>query len=864
MFVPPPPIRLSREEVDRRLAAQRGRPESSSAGGTGDQRTNSSSSTREEQQNATSTQRNRRHHQAIAMLHSSPPHTPPPRTPPPLAPHERGGGIDRRAIGSPRPDSSAARRTLPVFEEPRRAPATPKRPPRPPSELFLPPPPEPPKHGRVPTSRPLRVDESPPLPPIPDKSPLRQVVTLHREESQSSLSPRPLFSDMSFDKPATPPSAKPLVERSVSGSILSVASSSSTKTAPKAPSRQHAALTDATFNAALASMKARAKRDSGPSTSSLSTTASSIDPGSLVRSSTAPPSLYRANSFSSLKVAKSAVFRGSGSACSPTKSRHARKLSATRSLDSQRMTTAAHMRAALLEAEDRKRTKRPDSIVKAERPIAPPSAPTRWKKRRKGETMSMLLDAGFFPVEEIIYGKNKKPKRPPSELSFRINLPPRLSFIEKDLPTTPSSITTTPTELYNTSPTTPRSRTRNRKSGGSTGSPLSQISESDVNVDANDGGGGGWFRKESEQLSPTRLAAIPEDSAAGENSPLPSGVSTPVATQIHLRGGSIITVTPPELTAWQPTLYIHGPIKLPTPQIMPRKNSVASLEPFQEAIDQVYQHALAIPRRRSDDMVVDDICEFFDEFGFEMVSFDGDRLSLVESELDEIEEMEYETDLERFSTPPNEQPVASPVEVVIAKDIIETAASKPPPAPVPTVVLPMPEVIAPPVENEETLRARGIARLSRSSAGSMPVNEQKDSLTIGKDREGSLPLLPAPEESMLDAVLQPSHRKGRDSASYASSVQSSRRGRDSTSYATSTHSSRFGKDSASVHSSQIGAGGQGFEWDDDVEEIDAGSAWFAPVAAPKKPGISRGLSTRKTRNPVAKMRRLVATASTIL
>lgn len=266
-------------------------------------------------------------------------------------------------------------------------------------------------------------------------------------------------------------------------------------------------------------------------------------------------------------------------------------------------------------------------------------------------------------------------------------------------------------------------------------------------------------------------------------------------------------------------------------------------------------------------MVVDDICDFFDDFGFEMVSFDGDRLSLVDSDLEDVEEMEYEGELERFSTPPNEPPVASPVEVVIAKDILETA-NKPPPTqmPAPSLVLPIPQVIAPPVENEETLRARGIARLSRSSAGSIPVEERKDSITIGKDREGSLPLLPPPEESMLDAVLQPARGRGRDSLSYASSVQSSRRGRDSTSYATSTHSSRFGKDSASMHSSngRVGAGEQGFDWDDDVEEIDAGSAWVAPVAAPKKPGISRGLSTRKTRNPVAKMRRLVATASTIL
>lgn len=580
-----------------------------------------------------------------------------------------------------------------------------------------------------------------------------------------------------------------------------------------------------------------------------------------MRPSTAPPTLDRVSSLQSLKAAKNAMFTGGSH--DPVNGHHAKKPS-VRSLDfhpaAQRANTSAQVRNAFLEMDDRKRLKRSDAVKKVERPGAPAATQTKGKGRKKGETMSMLLDAGFFPVEEIIYGKGKKkPSRPPLEWSFRINLSPRLSFIEKDLPQTPSSMSTTPTEVYQTSPTTPRSRTRNRRSGGLQRSPLSQISENEASAY---GDGGGGPRKESEQISPSRLSAIPEDSAGDENSPPASEPSTPVATQIHLRGGSVITVTPPKLAAWQPTIYIHGPIKLPTPQIMPRKNSVASLEPFQEAIDQVYQHALAIPRRRSDDMVVDDICDFFDEFGFEMVSFDGDRLSWMDSDIDEVEEMELEAGLERFSTPPNEQPVASPVEVGIAKEMLETT-SKPPPAPTPTVVVP--QVIAPPVENEETLRARGIARLSKSSAGSISASERKESLTLGKDREGSLPLLPPPEESMLDAVLQPSRPGVRESASYsyASSVHSSRRGRDSVMYAGSTHSSRLGKDSASVHSSRTG-GDQGFDWDDDVEEIDASSTWVAPVAPPKKPGISRGLSTRKTRNPVAKMRRLVATASTIL
>ena len=57
---------------------------------------------------------------------------------------------------------------------------------------------------------------------------------------------------------------------------------------------------------------------------------------------------------------------------------------------------------------------------------------------------------------------------------------------------------------------------------------------------------------------------------------------------------------------------------------------------------------------------------------------------------------------------------------------------------------------------------------------------------------------------------------------------------------------------------------QGFDWDDDVEEADGDAPWIAPAAAPKNQGMARGLSTRQTRNPFTKMRRVVATASAIL
>jgi hypothetical protein len=261
---------------------------------------------------------------------------------------------------------------------------------------------------------------------------------------------------------------------------------------------------------------------------------------------------------------------------------------------------------------------------------------------------------------------------------------------------------------------------------------------------------------------------------------------------------------------------------------MPRKNSVATLDPFQDAIEKLYQDALAIPRRRSDDAVVDDICDFFDAFGFDLISFAGDDFSDVDFGIGEVQDVTL--DAETFSTPPMEPSlVVTPVEAMIASDMLESLQ-------------------APPVENEETLRARGIARLSRNSAGATPDTGRTgrtESIAISKPQTSAvLPLLPAPETSMLDAVLQPTQRTG----SYSASVYSQRHPDDG-----SVYGSRKVRDNASLHTTNTShSGARGSNIDDGVEEMmTADTALQKPVAANKEPKMSR-------------MRRLLATTSSIL
>ncbi|CAD0049451.1 unnamed protein product [Aureobasidium pullulans] len=195
-----------------------------------------------------------------------------------------------------------------------------------------------------------------------------------------------------------------------------------------------------------------------------------------------------------------------------------------------------------------------------------------------------------------------------------------LSILVKDLPTErPSSILMTPTNFYQQGSLSLRRSTRNnqRRSMGSDGSP------------------------KSGQPSPGILEVIPEDSGAVAHR-VPSSASTispksspeapalpeAIASEIHLSSGTVLMVKTPETTAYRRSIYIQGPIKLPTPAVVPRKGSIATLDPFQDSLANA-----PIPRRKSEDMAADDICDWYDTWGFDSVSFALDEFTLDETDL---------------------------------------------------------------------------------------------------------------------------------------------------------------------------------------------------------------------------------------
>ncbi|KAI4723211.1 hypothetical protein E4T48_00469 [Aureobasidium sp. EXF-10727] len=295
-----------------------------------------------------------------------------------------------------------------------------------------------------------------------------------------------------------------------------------------------------------------------------------------------------------------------------------------------------------------------------------------WRKKMRGETMSMLLDSGFFPVQEFIYEKNETSPSATRSPSKRNQL--ALNILVKDLPIErPSSIVSTPTNFYQQGHMSLRRSTRSsqRRSLGIrrriltaasvsssqispmmittttlTAPPLSPMSPTSPMTPTKALAaltGSSENSPKSGQPSPGILEVIPEDGGVATamqttSSPvshtsirsIPEAPALPDATgsEIHLSSGTVLMVKTPESTAWRRSVYIQGPIKLPTPAVVPRKGSIATLEPFQDVLGNV-----PVPRRKSEDAATDDICDWYDTWQHDIVSFAGDEFTLDETDL---------------------------------------------------------------------------------------------------------------------------------------------------------------------------------------------------------------------------------------
>lgn len=452
-------------------------------------------------------------------------------------------------------------------------------------------------------------------------------------------------------------------------------------------------------------------------------------PLGLERPSTAPLSLTRQLSISTLKSTRSLPYAGSiratggssrGAGIKPLSSVLRKRGSAYSGIDKDvtAMKRTMAMKSRLTTLTTGTTPSIASSSVVEETtfdpgPLSPlsPTIPTHrkpttsvlpWRRRKRGETMSMLLDAGFFPVNEYIY--NPSPSSTPTSAGKKSPSTPRtkkgklaLGILVKDMPVTssPLSIVGTPKEFYGLGgamrlPSSPRRHIRastNRKSFGPRRRITGQVSADDVGrsrqsvIIANalalspltpespttPSTPGSAFTTLSlprspispPEKSPGILEVIPEDESIVTDEvpsqplvilepndqtlvtkvPPDLPPEAPVKTEIHLSSGTVVTVMPPELTAYTTHTYVQGPIVIQPPfqlqQMVPRKDSLASLEPFQDAVETIYDQALAVngnERRVSEDHTVEDLGVWLDGWGYRVPTYTFDDFTSAGAE----------------------------------------------------------------------------------------------------------------------------------------------------------------------------------------------------------------------------------------
>ena len=99
-------------------------------------------------------------------------------------------------------------------------------------------------------------------------------------------------------------------------------------------------------------------------------------------------------------------------------------------------------------------------------------------------------------------------------------------------------------------------------------------------------------------------------------------------TTLPLRSGSVLTVIPPEQSAWQRSVYIQGAMKLPNPNAIARRGSIASMYTFHDAVEQGWDQGSSFSRKATDDEVIEEILDFFGSFNVKMDFQDWDMPSI--------------------------------------------------------------------------------------------------------------------------------------------------------------------------------------------------------------------------------------------
>ena len=124
--------------------------------------------------------------------------------------------------------------------------------------------------------------------------------------------------------------------------------------------------------------------------------------------------------------------------------------------------------------------------------------------------------------------------------------------------------------------------------------------------------------------SESRIETIPSSMTLSQNRA--SDITT-----LPLRSGSVLTVVHPEQTAWQRSIYIQGPIKLPRSNAIARKESFASMASMYalQATERDWDgRNSTVFRKSTEDEIVDNTIEFFESLGVRPEFHESDMSSI--------------------------------------------------------------------------------------------------------------------------------------------------------------------------------------------------------------------------------------------
>lgn len=327
------------------------------------------------------------------------------------------------------------------------------------------------------------------------------------------------------------------------------------------------------------------------------------------------------------------------------------------------------------------------------------SGNARVRKTLKSKRMEALRMDGSSPVGLMDFKEKALPTTPmsmqptprelyyPADSSASTSPSPSPSPARTPPPTTslPLRFPMPPTHIPKRRPLQPLSETHNLINSNTNGDAISAYPLTPIATDlgslsiiAGLGEDSPNARRSSRSGSRPPRAGQTSRSPAYTNTSRSSSVST---TSIRLRSGSVVTVIPPEQTAWQRTAYVAGPIRLnnfsnlannsnatlPGLPSQPRKaSSVASLDAFQGAVESLPDNPATQERRASDESVLEELVEYFEDFGFTPASGEKESLDCFWS-ADLDDENNNRSSYGSFGTgwmsPPPEKPVpALPVD----------------------------------------------------------------------------------------------------------------------------------------------------------------------------------------------------------